>query len=477
MFPAALFFGAPYSESLFLLLAVGAFYAARTDRWAWAGACAVGAAATRSAGLLLLVPLLMLWWGSRERGRATAAWLLLAPLGAGAPTRPGSGLAEGDALRFLDVQDAWSRELAVPLSGAWDGFTRGARRRAPARLGPAEPVYFEIAAGDPYRIAAINIMLFATLVFALAACVGVLRRLPAAYGAWVAVSLVLPLSFPVTPQPLMSLPRFVACCFRSSCGSRSGARSGAPPTGWRPCPRSASGLFTRAVRELALDLLSRAVLLDALGTLVELQPPAPRLRRLLAAAGFEVCRGARGRRLRAPRSRYYLEHHLEGADRDSLDDLRDRCADGHAGGARPAGPRPRHGAPGDARRARVRGLPGRFAGARGAALGRTAARGGRATGTARCPSGWPAAGCSTSSTAWSPRPSAARAKPDPAIFRRALELAGAEPAEAVHVGDSLDNDVEGARAAGIRAVLIAREGRPPAGVESIATPRELPALL
>ena len=54
-FPAAVFFGAPYSESLFLLLAVGAFYAARTGRWAWAGACAGLASGTRSAGLLLLL--------------------------------------------------------------------------------------------------------------------------------------------------------------------------------------------------------------------------------------------------------------------------------------------------------------------------------------------------------------------------------------------------------------------------------------
>jgi hypothetical protein len=45
------------------------------------------------------------------------------------------------------------------------------------------------------------------------ACVGVWRRLPRAYGAWVAVSLLLPLTFPVTPQPLMSLPRFVAVLF------------------------------------------------------------------------------------------------------------------------------------------------------------------------------------------------------------------------------------------------------------------------
>jgi hypothetical protein len=123
------------------------------------------------------------------------------------------GLAEGDALRFLDVQEAWSRELAVPLAGVWDGLVAaldGARQLA---SGSRTPVYFEAAAGDPFRIAAINLMLFATLVFAVVACVGVLRRLPRAYGAWVGASLVLPLSFPVTPQPLMSLPRFVAVLF------------------------------------------------------------------------------------------------------------------------------------------------------------------------------------------------------------------------------------------------------------------------
>jgi hypothetical protein len=43
--------------------------------------------------------------------------------------------------------------------------------------------------------------------------VGVFRRLPKAYGAWLAVALLLPLSFPVKPQPLMSLPRFLAVLF------------------------------------------------------------------------------------------------------------------------------------------------------------------------------------------------------------------------------------------------------------------------
>jgi putative hydrolase of the HAD superfamily len=49
-------------------------------------------------------------------------------------------------------------------------------------------------------------------------------------------------------------------------------------------------------------------------------------------------------------------------------------------------------------------------------------------------------------------------KPDPAIFERALELAGCAPEEALHVGDTADEDVAGARAAGIAALLIDRKG-------------------
>jgi Mannosyltransferase (PIG-V) len=212
LFPAAVFFGAPYSESLFLLLAVGAFYAARTGRWAWAGAAAAGAAATRSAGVLLLLPLAMFWWSAHPRRPRDAAWLLVAPLGLAAYAAF-LGLAEGDAWRFLDVQDAWSRELTVPLAGAWDGFGAAIDGARQLLSGQREVVYFEEAAGDPYRIAAINLMLFGSLVFALVACAGCLRRLPKAYGAWVAASLVLPLTFPVKPQPLMSLPRFLAVLF------------------------------------------------------------------------------------------------------------------------------------------------------------------------------------------------------------------------------------------------------------------------
>jgi putative hydrolase of the HAD superfamily len=72
---------------------------------------------------------------------------------------------------------------------------------------------------------------------------------------------------------------------------------------------------------------------------------------------------------------------------------------------------------------------------------------------------------------------AGAAKPDPAVFRTALALAGAGPEEAVHVGDSLENDVAGARAAGIRAILLERAGEAPAGIPSVRTLAEVSSLL
>ena len=70
------------------------------------------------------------------------------------------------------------------------------------------------------------------------------------------------------------------------------------------------------------------------------------------------------------------------------------------------------------------------------------------------------------------------AKPDPAVFEAALRAVGADPGSSLHVGDSLENDVAGARAAGVRAVLIARGGAAAApGVETIRSLSELSSLL
>ena len=70
-------------------------------------------------------------------------------------------------------------------------------------------------------------------------------------------------------------------------------------------------------------------------------------------------------------------------------------------------------------------------------------------------------------------------KPNPLIFERALERAGARPERAVHVGDQITSDIAGAVNAGINAVLLDRDGNHKGYT---AQPRitgleELPALL
>ncbi len=70
------------------------------------------------------------------------------------------------------------------------------------------------------------------------------------------------------------------------------------------------------------------------------------------------------------------------------------------------------------------------------------------------------------------------AKPDPRIFRVALETLKVEPQATVHVGDSYEADVQGARAAGIHPVLLDRDYvYQQSDVPLIRTLQELPPLL
>ncbi len=216
----------------------------------------------------------------------------------------------------------------------------------------------------------------------------------------------------------------------------------------------------------------RAVLLDALGTLVRLEPPVSALRAELRRVGIEADEETAARAIGAEIA-YYLEHHMEGSDRESLEGLRDRCADELAAvlgveGARVRGPM----------LASLRFTP--FPDVP-PALRLLRERGARLV----IASNWDCSlpewmeeagllelldGAASSAVAGEP-------KPGPAVFRRALEIAGVPAGEAVHVGDSLEGDVEGARAAGIRAILVVRDGERPAGVESIRSLAELPSLL
>ena len=70
-----------------------------------------------------------------------------------------------------------------------------------------------------------------------------------------------------------------------------------------------------------------------------------------------------------------------------------------------------------------------------------------------------------------------KAKPHPTIFRAVLTQLELEPSDAAMVGDSPDDDVEGARALGMRAFLLDREGRFPELDDRLTDLRALPAAL
>jgi hypothetical protein len=120
-FPGSLFLSAVYGDAVFLALAVGAFYCARTERWWVAGVLAAGATLARPQGVLLVVPLLVEYLA--QRGLSPRAFrpdvlaLALAP-GALLAWFLWLGATFGNPLLAIQVQVRWGRALTVP----WEPF-------------------------------------------------------------------------------------------------------------------------------------------------------------------------------------------------------------------------------------------------------------------------------------------------------------------------------------------------------------------
>jgi putative hydrolase of the HAD superfamily len=203
-----------------------------------------------------------------------------------------------------------------------------------------------------------------------------------------------------------------------------------------------------------------------------MEPPGPHLRRELAhRIGRDVGEAAAGAAFRAE-IEYYVEHHLEGRDPDALERLRDRCAE-VVREALGLGPDDRA-AIRDATLASIRFEPWPDA---APALEELRAAGLRLVAASNWDCSLPDVldrarlahlldGVAASAVVGA-------AKPDPALFEAALEVAGCGPEDAIHVGDSFEKDVLGAGAAGIESVLVARDGDRAA----IRTLGELPALV
>ena len=192
IFPTAFFFLAPYTEAPFLLLSVAAFWFARRNRWAAAALAGALAAATRSVGILILPALAVeavLQW--RQQGRPLVPRLVAA-----------LNVADGPLLYLLywkvhfhdtwaplHAQGNWGRKWTLP----W--LTLGHAVENANRYG----TYWLI------DLLVVGIVLVAVLAG--------IRMLRLSYLTYAALSLLLPMTDPFPPRPLMSMPRFVAVIF------------------------------------------------------------------------------------------------------------------------------------------------------------------------------------------------------------------------------------------------------------------------
>jgi Mannosyltransferase (PIG-V) len=209
VFPFAVFLGAVYSESLFLLATVASFLLAERGSFLGAGVAAGLAWLTRPLGVALLPALALLAWRSPRRGRALLELLTAPALFALYPLY--LWWRVDDPLAFVRAEDTWSRELSPlgPLGGLWDGLRAGwAGIRQLASGSDATRYWNAVQDTDPDRVAAINLSQLAFLVLFAALTVVAWRRFGAPYGVFAAFSLAIPLSLPSERWPLLSIQRF-----------------------------------------------------------------------------------------------------------------------------------------------------------------------------------------------------------------------------------------------------------------------------
>jgi hypothetical protein len=210
-FPTAVFFSAIYAEGAFLPLSFGAVLAARQGRWPWAGVLAGLAAISRPPGLLLIVPIVLLYlYGPRADRpprsvsghqpryaiRPDALWVLAVP-GIFGLFMLYLQHALGDPLAMLGQRAAWHQEFTFPLLT----LVRAAGQAA-SGLGSVVHGHFPD-----------HVYEFGFVCLAIVASVGALRRLPLAYGAYAAVGTVLLLCYPVFGKSPSGFSRYIAALF------------------------------------------------------------------------------------------------------------------------------------------------------------------------------------------------------------------------------------------------------------------------
>ena len=216
------------------------------------------------------------------------------------------------------------------------------------------------------------------------------------------------------------------------------------------------------------------VLLDAFGTLVAMDPPGPVLRGRLAAEGYAFSARAVEEALDREIAHYRSRMHVA-RDRAGLDALRAECgqvlADALGPGAPPAP---------EATRMLVASLRFRLHDDALGAMDALEACGIRlgvvSNWDCALPDHLAALGVADRFAVIAVSAPVGAAKPDPAIFLHATTAAGVHPSRALHVGDRRAEDYDGARAAGLRALLLDRAGTE-RGPDVITTLAAIPEII
>ncbi|MCL6107188.1 MAG: glycosyltransferase family 39 protein [Actinobacteria bacterium] len=216
VFPTSFYFQAIYSESLFLALTIGCIYLARRRQYLFAGALGLLATLTRSAGLVLILPLALMYMHDRgwnwRRIKGNWIFIMLVPLGLGIWMLY-LYVKFGDPWLFSEAQSNWLRQVNAlgPIGGLWNGID-AAFQGIKTILSSSDINYSPIDL-DPRLWPANNVMNLAFTLPFLGLAVAAFRRLSPAYAAYGLASLLLPLSLPSAFVPLLSMPRFVLAAF------------------------------------------------------------------------------------------------------------------------------------------------------------------------------------------------------------------------------------------------------------------------
>jgi hypothetical protein len=214
-FPTAYYFSAVYSESFFLLFCLLAYYLAAGGKWWQAGLAGALAALTRNVGVLIAIPIGIMFL--KQHGIDPRRWprdWLAVGLPALGPLIYMFSLwrTYDDPLQTLDAQRGWAREQAMPwktFQMAFDqldlGWLRALLESPTWASLTSHEVRFGFAEYESLDLA-VALLVIPLLMYCLI-------KLPIEYSIFPVILFVIPLFSPSTVHPLMSMSRFLIVMF------------------------------------------------------------------------------------------------------------------------------------------------------------------------------------------------------------------------------------------------------------------------